>query len=70
MLDAYRHMLEKDEKVETGRKERYNLFLYYYQKLLDMKSGSLNTEIELLKRGIETRSFFMKQWLLEKAGEF
>ena len=70
MLDAYRHMLEKDEKVETGRKERYFLFLYYYQKLLDMKSGSLNTEIELLKRDIETRSFFMKQWLLEKAGEF
>jgi len=69
MLDAYRHMLEKDKKVEPVRKERYNTFLHYFQKLLDMKSGSLNSEIELLKRDIESGSVFMKEWLLEKANE-
>jgi len=51
------------------RKERYNTFLYYFQKLLEAKSGSLNTEIDLLKRDIESGSVFMKEWLLEKSNE-
>jgi hypothetical protein len=69
MLDAYRHMLEKDKKVEAERKKRYSLFLFYYQKLLDMKSGRLKNETELLKTGIEKNAVFMKSWLLEKVDE-
>jgi hypothetical protein len=69
MLDAYRHMLEKDKKIEKNRKERYSTFLYCFQKLLEIKSGSENTEIDLLKRDIELKSVFMKHWLLEKVDE-
>ena len=70
MLDAYRHMLEKDKKLERGRIERYYLFLHYYQKLLEIKSGSFTSDLELLKRDIAAKSVFMKTWLLEKADEF
>jgi hypothetical protein len=69
MLDAYRHMLEKDKKLDVSRKERYNTFLYYFQKLLEVKSGSMNIEMDTLKKEIETKSVFMKQWLLEKTNE-
>jgi hypothetical protein len=69
MLDAYRHMLDKDKKIELSRIERYNTFLYYFQKLLDAKSGGMKTEIELLKRDIESKSLFMKEWMIEKVDE-
>jgi hypothetical protein len=62
-------MLEKDKKVEIGRKERYNTFLYYFQKLLEVKLGDRNIETDKLKNEIETKSVFMKQWLLEKINE-
>lgn len=69
MLDAYRHMLEKDKKVEAGRIERYIQYLFYYQKLLDIKSGNLGTDIDFIKRDINSKSIPMKEWLLRKADE-
>jgi len=69
MVDAYRHLLEKDKIIEVNRKERYIIFLFFFQKLLEVKSGSLKTELDLLKKDIEAKSVGMKQWLLEKADE-
>lgn len=69
LIDSYRHMLEKDKKIETSRKERYKAFLNFYQKLLGMKSGYNKFDKELLKTNIEQSPVFMKQWLLEKIGE-
>lgn len=69
MIDTYKHMLANDKKIEPGRKKRYNSFLSLYQKLMDTKSGNKDNEKGMLKREIESKSVFMKQWLLEKACE-
>jgi len=69
MLDAYRHLLEKDKKVDIGRKVRYNTFLTYYQKLLEIKSGGTAADLQFIKRDIGSKPVFMKEWLLEKANE-
>jgi hypothetical protein len=66
LIDSYRHMLEKDKKIEISRKERYKTFLNFYQKLLGMKSGYKKFEKDMLRKNIEKNSVFMKQWLLEK----
>lgn len=68
-VEAYRRMLLKDKKVETGRKERYFIFLHLYQKLLDLKTGSSKIETYILNKEIESKSVFMKQWLLEKVSQ-
>ena len=69
LIDSYTHLLKKDDKVETSRKERYTIFLNFCQKLLGMKSGYKEIEKEILKKDIEKNSVFMKQWLLEKVDE-
>jgi hypothetical protein len=69
LIDSYRHMLEKDKKIELNRKERYKAFIDFYRKLLVMKSGYKKFEKEMLKKNIEKNSVFMKQWLLEKIDE-
>lgn len=68
-VEAYRRMLLKDKKVETSRKERYFTFLHLYQKLLDLKTGSSKIETDILNKEIESKSVFMKQWLLEKVSQ-
>lgn len=70
LVDTYRHMLAKDKKIEITRKTRYNTFLSLYQKLLDVKSGSKKTDTNLLRKEIEQKAIFMKEWLLEKVSAF
>jgi hypothetical protein len=69
LLDTYRHMLKKDKKVESKRKQRYSVFLNLYQNLLDIKSGNRQIEKERVAEDIARKSIYMKQWLMEKAGE-
>ncbi len=69
LIDSYRHLLEKDKKIEISRKERYKTFLNFCQKLLGMKSGYKKIEKNKLKKNIEENSVFMKLWLLEKIEE-
>lgn len=69
LVDTYRHMLAKDKKIETARKDRYNAFLSLYLKLLDIKSGNKITDTNLFKKEIESKSIFAKDWLLEKVNE-
>ncbi len=69
LIDSFKHMLEKEKKIEISRKKRYKAFIDFYRKLLIMKSGSKDFEKEMLKKNIEKNSVFMKQWLLEKIDE-
>ncbi len=69
MLDAYRHMLEKDTKIEKSRKDRYNAFLSLYQKLLEIKTGNKKIDRDYFKNEIGSKAVFMKEWLLEKVNE-
>jgi hypothetical protein len=62
-------MLKKDKKVESKRKQRYSVFLNLYQNLLDIKSGNRQIEKERVAEDIARKSIYMKQWLMEKAGE-
>ena len=55
--------------LEESRKERYSAFLNFYHDLLDLKLDYDEIEKNMLKKNIETRSVFMKQWLLEKIDE-
>lgn len=69
MLDAYKHMLVKDNKIEKSRKERYYTFLRLYQKLMETRMGNKKNEKGFLKQEISTKAALMKEWLLEKVNQ-
>lgn len=69
LVDAYRHMLTKDRKIEKSIKERYIASLALYQKLLEIKSGKKKIDKDFIENEIRSKSVFMKAWLLEKAKE-
>lgn len=69
LVDSYKHMLAKDKKMKTSWKERYNAFLSLYQKLLETKFGSKKIDKDFVRKEIESKSAFMKEWLLEKVNQ-
>lgn len=74
LIDASKHFISNDKKVNDSAKNIFNNFLYFVQRLTDIKSKvktkkENESALTSLRNEIQQKDVTNKIWLLEKADE-